>query len=136
MTTTEKKPTFWGVELNEEETKSHRLSYATMSKTFDAVLCNSVVDVDPDIFNNIESGSFTHYYINGVEVDQEEIEEEIFQYFIVSDSALWILKKAGELVFYSEKLNCYIWGVTHWGTSWDYVLTSLKLNDDFTSLEG
>ena len=59
--------------------------------------------------------------------EYETTESEIFQYFIVSDNALSLLKEANELVFYSEKLDCYIWGVCHWGTSWDYVLTSIKL---------
>ena len=59
----------------------------------------------------------------------EQSEQEIMQYFIVSDNALYLLKEANELVFYSEKLDCYIWGVCHWGTSWDYVLTGIKLEE-------
>ena len=27
----------------------------------------------------------------------------------------------------NEKLDIYIWAVTHFGTSWDYVLTDIKL---------
>lgn len=65
----------------------------------------------------------------------EEEYEEIFQYYIVSDNALWYLKRAKEIVFYSRKLDCYIWGVTHWGTSWDYVLTCIKYNDTFSMIE-
>ena len=57
----------------------------------------------------------------------ERLENEIFQYYIVSD--IQLLKECNELVFYSPLLDCYIWGVTHWGTSWDYVLTSLKLRE-------
>ena len=64
--------------------------------------------------------------IEELEREQEE-PEEIFQYFIVSDNALWLLKKAGEIVYYNEELDMYLWGVTHWGTSWDYVLTSIEL---------
>ena len=26
--------------------------------------------------------------------------------------------------------DLYIWGVTHWGTSWDYVLTDIRYNED------
>ena len=36
--------------------------------------------------------------------------------------------KAHEIVYYSEELDLYIWGVTHYGTSWDYVLTDIKCN--------
>ena len=67
---------------------------------------------------------------------KEEIEtledahyEEIFQYFIISDNGAEILKDyTNEIVFYNEALDMYVWGVTHWGTSWDYVLTDIRLN--------
>ena len=180
MEETKKVPIFWGRKLNEEEIKAHRLSYATMSAQFDAVLCNNIVDVDEYIFNNVESGDFRSYYIRGEEVDAEtyeterekieeviaelegetyeteeqetiiqnhikelenelendfeEFEDDIFQYFIVEANALWVLKRAHELVLYSDKLDVYIWCVKHWGTSWDYVLTSLKVSDDFSHL--
>jgi hypothetical protein len=72
-----------------------------------------------------------------VEKLQEEIEEleeqqdnypEIYQYFIVDGNGAEILQEAGEIVFYNEALDMYVWGVTHWGTSWDYVLTDIKCN--------
>lgn len=50
---------------------------------------------------------------------------EIYQYFIVSDRGADILQEAGEIVYYNEALDMYVWGVTHWGTSWDYVLTNI-----------
>ena len=65
-----------------------------------------------------------------LEAERDKYEQnsaEIFQYFIVSDNALHLLQEAHELVFYSNKLDVYIWAVCHWGTSWDYVLTSIKL---------
>lgn len=71
---------------------------------------------------------------NKIEELQEQIEElenynpDIFQYFIVSDNAVEILQEAGEIVFYNETLDMNVWGVTHWGTSWDYVLTDIVLD--------
>lgn len=53
--------------------------------------------------------------------------EEFFQYYIVSDNGAKILKEAGETVWYNETLDMYLWGVTHWGTSWDYVLTNIRI---------
>jgi hypothetical protein len=61
---------------------------------------------------------------------ENETEPEIFQYFIVSESGAEILQEAGEIVFYNETLDMYVWGVTHWGTSWDYVLTNIKIVKD------
>ena len=71
-----------------------------------------------------------------IEEIREEIEaleeahyDEIFQYYIISDNGAEILKDyTNEIVFYNETLDMYVWGVTHWGTAWSYVLTDIKLN--------
>lgn len=65
--------------------------------------------------------------INELE-EERDYENEIFQYYIVSDNGAEILEEINEIVFYNEKLDMYVWGVTHWGTSWDYVLTDIKCN--------
>ena len=93
---------------------------------------NEVMERDEDYEEN-------HVYIamnENISRINEEIEaleeahyEEIFQYFIISDNGAEILKDyTDEIVFYNEALDMYVWGVTHWGTSWDYVLTDIKLN--------
>ena len=38
------------------------------------------------------------------------------------------MRETNEIVFYSEDLDMYLWGVTHYGTSWDYVLTDIKID--------
>ncbi len=74
--------------------------------------------------------------ISDIERNQEELEDphykDIFQYFIVDDNGADILRRAGETLFYNDKLDLYIWGVDHWGTSWDYVLTNIYLDIDDT----
>lgn len=73
---------------------------------------------------------------NKIEELEEEVEEleneqnsptEIFQYFIVDDNGAELLSEINEIVFFNEHLDMNVWGVTHWGTSWDYVLTDIKL---------
>lgn len=71
--------------------------------------------------------------IEEIRKDIEALEDahydEIFQYFIISDNGAEILKNwTNEIVFYNEELDMYVWGVTHWGTGWDYVLTDIRLN--------
>lgn len=67
--------------------------------------------------------------INELEEEQENAyNAEIYQYYIVDGNGAEILKEAGEIVFYNDALDMYVWGVTHWGTSWDYVLTDIKCN--------
>lgn len=67
-----------------------------------------------------------------LEEDKEALEDakyyEVFQTFIVSEQGAEILEEAGEIVYYNSALDMYVWGVTHWGTSWDYVLTNIRCN--------
>lgn len=57
--------------------------------------------------------------------NEEDDPGEVYQWYIVNDGAVSILEEAGELVYYNEALDVNLWGVTHWGTSWDYVLTNI-----------
>ena len=69
--------------------------------------------------------------IASVENDLEELQEEkyydIFQYYIVPENAVEILEENNEIVLYSDTLNLYVWGVTHYGTAWSYVLTDIEI---------
>ena len=47
---------------------------------------------------------------------------DIYQYWIISDSGAEYLKEnTDEIVIYIDELDIYLWGITHYGTSWDYV---------------
>lgn len=59
--------------------------------------------------------------------EEENASVEIYQYYIVSENAIALLEEAKEVYFYNSDLDMYIWGVTHYGTSWDYVLTDIKI---------
>lgn len=53
---------------------------------------------------------------------------EIYQYFVVSCRGAEIIQEyTDDPIFYNEELGLCVWGVCHWGTSWDYVLTDVKL---------
>lgn len=60
--------------------------------------------------------------------EEQDYTDEIYQYYIVSDNGAEILKEINEIVFYNDELDMYVWGVTHFGTSWSYVLTDIKCN--------
>ncbi len=104
-------------------------SYRTIVERFigDIVLCNNIIEIDYDIINNID-----------IDEDHEEIENfEIFQYY-VCNLGKWDAeqaKKAGLILSYSDVLGCDVLCVDHWGTSWDYVLTDVKLFDTYEELE-
>ena len=62
------------------------------------------------------------------ELENEQDYQEVFQWFIVDDWGAKLLQDIGEIVYYNEKLDMYLWGVQHYGTSWDYVLTNIKVD--------
>lgn len=59
--------------------------------------------------------------------NEQDDEPEVFQWFIVDDWGARLLQEINEIVYYNETLDMYLWGVTHYGTSWDYVLTNIKI---------
>ena len=57
------------------------------------------------------------------------VDNEVFQWFIIDDwGARLLQQETNEIVYYNETLDMYLWGVTHYGTSWDYVLTSIAID--------
>lgn len=69
------------------------------------------------------------------QIDELESEQndapEIFQYYIISDAGAELLKDCtNEILYYIDYLDIYIWGVTHCGTSWNYVLTDIEIELD------
>ena len=167
---------FYGNKISDYGLENGYVDYATLSKAFDTVMNNDIMQQTNGIIGywEQESGMIDHteeieelqeqiddieYNINDmidtdesfkdsekhkamqreIEELQEKIEEleeeqdnsynaEVFQWFIVSDNGAEILKECGEIVYYNETLDMYLWGVTHWGTSWDYVLTDIPCN--------
>lgn len=66
--------------------------------------------------------------INELQEQQDNL-PEVFQWFIVNDAGADIIKRyTNDPLYYNNDLDMYLWGVTHYGTSWDYVLTDIKLN--------
>ena len=167
-----------------------RVDYATLAKSFDAVLCNDIISRTDGVIgyweqengwiDNCDEIGEIREQIETLEEEREEIEDEqscccsecvecdcskscdydkyqkqideieneiasleseierleeeqeynpeIFQFYIISDNGAEILKSyTNEIVFYNQDLDLYVWGVTHWGTAWDYVLTDIKI---------
>lgn len=91
-----------------------------------------------ELFKNTDDPTTEKEIENQIDQLQEEIEElqeeqdnqrEIFQYYIIDDRLAEILQEwTDEIVYYVPLLDIYVWGITHWGTSWDYVLTNIKID--------
>lgn len=158
---------FCGNEASEYAKEQGYLDYATLAKSFDAVMNNDIISNTNNIIgyweqengfiDNSEEIEELEEKISDLECEQpsilednekyleiqneidelqerideleNETEPEIFQYFIISGQGANILKEwTDEIVYYNETLDIYVWGVTHWGTSWNYVLTDIQLN--------
>jgi hypothetical protein len=103
-------------ELNSYEKDNKRLSYANLFYNDDSlILCNNIA-YD---FEELEQ-------VNGFN-DNDDY-EDIYQYYIIDDSlANRLINNTHEIIYYHNKLDIYILGVQHYGTSWTYVLTDFRL---------
>lgn len=83
-----------------------------------------LADLDP--YEDAEKYDWLQYEIDYL--NDSGREHEIFQYYVISHSGADTLQYwTNEIIFYNEDMDLYVWGITHWGTSWDYVLTDIKL---------
>lgn len=126
---------FCGNEISNYGKEHGFLDYDTFSRAFDHVLNNSIFELGQGIGYGWE-------LVNGLDFDYEEENEEekiikepeIFQWYIVSDSGAQIIQDyTNEILYYHDELDIYLWGVTHWGTGWDYVLTDIPCNCGYDS---
>ena len=62
--------------------------------------------------------------------DKQNDPDEVLQWYIIDDNGARICKEFGEIVYYNSELDMYLWGVTHYGTAWDYVLTDIECEKD------
>ena len=145
---------FYGNEASEYAKEQGYLDYATFAKAFDIVLANDIISKTWDIgfweqengfIDNQEEIEELQEKLEKLQEDSEEFTEiqerieeleyqqeeypDIYQYFIVSNYGAELIKKyTNDPLYYNEELDIYVWGVTHYGTSWDYVLTDVELN--------
>lgn len=158
---------FYGNEASEYAKEQGYLDYATLAKSFDAVMSNDIISITNNVIGYWEQEN--GFIDNSEEIEQleekicdleceqpsilednekyleiqneidelqerideleNETEPDIFQYFIISEQGANILKEwTDEIVYYNETLDMYVWGITHWGTSWNMVLTDIELN--------
>jgi len=111
--------------MGDYELEQGYASYRTIISRFigDIVLCNNIIDVDESIFENMKG-----------ELGEDV---EIFQYYLchIGQWEEEQLLKAGVILSYSDVLDCDVLCVDHFGTSWDYVLTDVKLFDTYEDLK-
>ena len=126
---------------NELQGKTIRCNYAQLFHDNDSLLlCNDIPKVDELLWDNVEGGELYNYYDeDGNEITKEEYDElgwesganeqmrDIYQYYLINESLADMLKEhTDNIVFYSDKLNLYVLGVTHFGTGWSCVAEDFR----------
>lgn len=110
----------YGIEVSNYGLENGYLDYQTLARMVgDCVLNNNI----------FEYGGYENWALeNGMEEDEDRYFQEVYQYYIISDGGARLLKDlTDEIVFYHENLDMYLWGITHFGTAWSYVLTDIEL---------
>ena len=121
--------------------KTVRCNYAQLFHDNDSLLlCNEIVNVDEFLFDNVEGGELYDYYDkDGNEITHEEYYElgwendateqmrDIYQYYLINESlADMLMRHTDNIVLYSDKLDLYVLGVTHFGTGWSCVAEDFR----------
>lgn len=113
----------YGVKVSDYGLENGYLDYLALSKIVgDCILNNNIVEAAIGYWS----------LVSGSDYDEETDEYyDIYQYYIITEQGYeFLAEHTDEIVFYNEKLDIYVWGITHFGTSWDYVLTDIQLEVD------
>lgn len=106
----------FGFEVSKHGMENGYLDYSTLSRIVgDQILNNDII-------------SYTGYENWEIISGNIEEDDDVFQYYIITESGYRFLNEyTDEIVYYHDELDMYVWGITHFGTGWDYVLTDLEL---------
>ena len=125
-------------DLIEYEKEYNLISFRRLfDKLFtDAILCNDITKLFYADINGKYSEPLAEI---GTDYDEENDEYiDIYQYFIVDFNSYTYSKmqefseQLGQefIMYYIDILDIYVVGITHFGTSWDYVLTDIEPTED------
>lgn len=110
----------YGHRVSEYGLEHGYLDYLTLSKIVGDCILNNAI---------FEYAGYENWELeNGLEEDAYGDYHEVYQYYIITGFGAEFLQEfTDEIVYYHGDLDMYVWGVTHFGTSWDYVLTDICL---------
>jgi hypothetical protein len=133
-----------GQEISTEGIARGYIDYRCLANCVEhMILNNNIINIEPDWWQ-LYSGTDKKYYDNeGNEISEDEYFDsfedsgdydclEVFQYYIIPEySAEFLTEYTDEIIYYNDKLDVYLWGITHFDTSWDYVLTDIKIDKEY-----
>lgn len=98
------------------------LNYYTLSQIVGSYILNN---------NIMEEIPYGWELVNGDDVVEDGEYYDIYQWYIIDESGYRDLSRlTDEIVYYNDQLDLYLWGITRFGTSWDYVLTNIRIIEE------
>lgn len=128
--------TVCGVKVSGYGLSNKYLDYRALAEIVGNMILNNTVwsATEPEDWELVAGEDCYGLDVNGEECDPHSDEcydigyYEAYQHYIITESGYNFLKEyTDEIVYYNNDLDMYIWAITHYGTSWDYVLTNIKL---------
>ena len=115
---------------------TEKISYSELAKRVgDIVLNNEIMsqlagEYEFELINGEDTYCYKHETKEECQKDDSNCDYEsvdVYQTYIISrNSAEYLQRNTNEIVYYCEKLELYLWGITHFGTSWDGVFTNIR----------
>lgn len=114
-------------------TESEKVSYSELARRVgDCVLNNEIHNNEAHEFELV-NGEADYCYVHEDKKECEEHNEDceyesydVYQeYIITRGGAEYLQRNTNEIVYYCEELGMYLWGITHFGTGWDCVFTTI-----------
>ena len=105
----------YGVKVSDYGLKKGYLDYRALAEILGNCILNNTIRAETMMDWELVTGEFDSVVMS--------------DYIISEYGYSFLAEHTDELVFYNETLDVYIWAVTHYGTSWDYVLTNAKLKE-------
>lgn len=125
----------YGVKVSTYGLSKGYLDYQALAGIVGDMILNNTLMTLSEFYWELECGKDQYAYdIHGYPCDLDSDEcygvdyIEVYQTYIISEEGYRFLRDhTDEIVYYCEELDIYLWGITHFGTSWDYVLTNIEL---------
>jgi hypothetical protein len=116
--------------------KTESISYSELARRVgDCILNNELQselagEYEFELFNGEDQYCYVHENKEECAKDDSNCDYEstdVYQTYIITESgAEYLQSVSNEIVYHCEKLNIYLWGITHFGTSWTGVYTKIK----------
>lgn len=116
---------------------TERISYKELAERVgDCILNNEVQsqlggEYEFELTNGADNYCYTHENEAECEandhIDCNHESIDVYQTYIIDASgADYLKRRTNEIVYYCEKLELYLWGITHFGTSWSIIFTDIS----------